>query len=129
MDATQLEERLSRLSREPSFLLVATAFLLFTICSALAGSATWSSSPANGNWNIAPNWSPMTVPNGPADTATFGSSSVTAISLSADTQVNGIVFNSNASAFIITVTPTRTLTLRGARITNNAGRTHTFIPP
>ena len=39
-----------------------------------AGSATWSANPINGNWNTAANWMPNTVPNGPADTATFATS-------------------------------------------------------
>ena len=128
MDATQLEERLSRLSREPSFLLVATAFLLFTICSALAGSATWSSLPANGNWNTAPNWSPMTVPNGPADTATFGSSSVTKVSISANAEVDGMVFNPDAPAFTISAKPTFLFfTISGLGINNLSGVTQNFV--
>src|SRR5690349_5417596 len=122
MRATQLEERLSWPPRQPTFLVIATAVLLFTIGSAFAGSATWSTSPANGNWNSAPNWSPVTVSNGPADTATFGSSSITNVSLSADTEVNGIVFNPGASAYTITARPhalsgfNEVLTIGGAGI-------------
>jgi len=133
MRATQLEERLSRPAREMIFLLIATTVLLFSVSSGFAGSATWSTSPANGNWNIASNWSPMTVPNGPADTATFGSSSVTDISLSADTEVNGIVFNAGASAYTITIRPhvvsdfNQILTIGGAGIINNSGATQNFV--
>src|SRR5207248_11669227 len=87
--------------------LLPALIIIFTVSSAFAGSATWSTSPANGNWNSAHNWSPMTVPIGPADTATFGSSSITAISLSADNdmnvaELNGIVFKPGASAYTIT---------------------------
>ena len=39
----------------------------------------------------------MTVPNGPLDTATFGFSNITNIYISADTEVNGIVFTANAT--------------------------------
>ena len=49
----------------------------------------------------------MTVPDGPADTATFWSSSITDISLSTDNdlnlaELNFIVFNAGASAYTIT---------------------------
>src|SRR5438309_5112036 len=87
------------------------------------GSATWKSSPATGDWNTASNWSPATVPNGASDTATFASSSITNISLSANTEVNGIVFNSGASAFTITTGNGFTLTISGAGIMNNSGLT------
>src|SRR5437763_15672408 len=124
MRATQLEERLARPSREPRFLLVAIAILLFTVSSAFAGSATWSTSPANGNWNSAPNWSPMTVPNGPADTATFGSSSVTKVSISANTEVDGMVFNPDAPAFTISAKHAFLIfTISGLGINNLSGVT------
>ncbi len=47
-----------------------------------AGSATWDLNPASGDWNTAANWSPTTAPNGPSDTATFGFSNTTGVSLS-----------------------------------------------
>src|SRR5437763_3423784 len=125
MRATQLEERLARPSREPRFLLVAIAILLFTVSSAFAGSATWSTSPANGNWNSAPNWSPMTVPDGAADTATFESSSIFNISISADTEANGITFTplAHVTHYFIMANPTRTLAISGTGITNDSGIT------
>ena len=107
--------------------------IIFTISSAFAGSAIWSTSPANGNWNSAPNWTPATVPNGSSDIATFGPSSVRNISLSADTEVNGIVFNPGASAFTITVRPhvvsdfNQILTIGGAGIINNSAVTQNFV--
>jgi autotransporter-associated beta strand protein len=103
-------------------------FLTFS-SSAFAGTGTWLTSPVNGNWNNALNWSPMTVPNGPADIATFGSSSVTNISLSADTEVNGIVFNpfAHLTHYLITAGPTRTLSISGTGITNDSGTTQTFV--
>ena len=36
---------------------------------AQAGSATWDVSPASANWNSPDNWTPVTVPNGPAQQA------------------------------------------------------------
>ena len=50
-----------------------TIILSFTLAiHAYAGSATWNLDPINENWNDAANWMPNTVPNGPADVATFG---------------------------------------------------------
>ena len=47
--------------------------LLPLICLALrsvdAGSATWNLNPTSSDWNAALNWTPNTVPNGPADVA------------------------------------------------------------
>jgi autotransporter-associated beta strand protein len=115
--------------RNPCFLIV-TIFIFFA-GGALAGSGTWLTTPVSGDWNSAPNWSPMTVPNGPADTATFGSSSVTNISLSANTEVNGIVFSPGASAFTINSRPVEPdfqfLTIGGAGIINNSGVTQDFV--
>src|SRR5947208_11745212 len=91
--------------RLPSLFVVVAMLLLLllsTASSTFGDSATWKSSPATGDWNTAANWTPNTVPNGPADTATFAISNRTAVSLSANTEVNGIVFNAGASAFTIT---------------------------
>src|SRR5947199_9161243 len=52
-----------------------------------AGSATWDLNPVSGDWNTATNWTPATVPDGSADTATFAVSNTTAISISANTRV------------------------------------------
>jgi len=48
----------------------------------------WKASPGSGGWNAAGNRTPSAVPNDPTDTATFV------------TELNGIVFNAVASAFI-----------------------------
>jgi autotransporter-associated beta strand protein len=67
------------------------------------------------------------VPNGPADTATFGLSNTTDVSISANTEVNGITFTAAATnPYVITVNPGVTLTLSGTGITNNSGRPQTF---
>jgi autotransporter-associated beta strand protein len=90
-----------------------------------AGSATWSANPINGDWNTAANWIPNTVPNGPSDTATFETSSITDISLSGPIEVEGIVFNPGADAFMINAT--EPLTISGTGITNDSGVIETFV--
>jgi autotransporter-associated beta strand protein len=93
-----------------------------------AGSATWNLSPSSGEWKTATNWTPATVPNGPADTATFGVSNATNPSiLDFDDEVNGIVFNAGASQFVIEVSFDHLLTISGLGITNNSGITQTVI--
>ena len=52
-------------------------FISSFILDSNAGSATWNSSPATGDWNTATNWTPATVPNGPSDPATFALSNRT----------------------------------------------------
>ncbi len=87
-----------------------------------AGSATWKQSPTSSDWNTASNWTPATVPNGPSDIATFGTSSITAITISADVELKQIVFSPGASAY--TIAPAiagSSLTLDAPGITNNSG--------
>src|SRR6266568_1910507 len=117
-------------SRAWALLLIAATILtllLSTASSSFAGSATWLASPPTGNWNHAANWTPATIPNGPSDTATFATSNRTGVSLSANTEVNGIVFNAGGNAFTITAPATFTLTISGVGITNNSGITQNFI--
>jgi len=93
-----------------------------------AGSATWNLNPTSGDWNTAANWTPTTVPNGSADTATFDLSNTTNVSISANTEVNGITFTSAATnPYLITVSDGVTLTLSGTGITNNSGGAQTLV--
>jgi autotransporter-associated beta strand protein len=69
----------------------------------------------------------MNVPNGPNDTATFQTSIQRFVSLSADTEVNGIIFDSGASLFEIVNGTAITLTISGAGVTNSSGITQTFF--
>jgi autotransporter-associated beta strand protein len=92
-----------------------------------AASAQWDSAPASDDWNTALNWTPAAVPNGSSDTATFDLSDITNVSISADTEVDGIVFNSGASAYTITVAPAFTLTISGVGVVNNSGGTQNFV--
>jgi hypothetical protein len=102
--------------------------LIFLIPSAsYAISAQWDLDPISGDWNTAANWTPDAVPNGPADTATFGLSNTTDVFLSANTEVDSITFTAAATnPYVITVNPGVTLTLSGTGITNNSGRPQTF---
>src|SRR5437764_1437214 len=92
-----------------------------------AGSATWTLNPTSGDWNTAANWTPATVPNGPSDTATFGSSSSTEISVSANTEISTINFNAGAAAYTITPEPAVTLTISGLGTSNNSGVMQNFV--
>jgi hypothetical protein len=67
-----------------------------------------------------------TVPNGPSDTATFGVSNTTDVSLSSGAQVSSIVFNAGASPLTITSYPAY-LQITGGGITNNSATTQNFI--
>ena len=101
--------------------------LLLSAQASHAASATWNLNPGSGDWQTATNWTPITVPNGPADTATFALSNTTGVSLSATAAVDGIVFNSGASAFTIAVSPTFILDVNGAGMANNSGITQNFV--
>jgi len=103
--------------------------LMVSMHTSFAGSATWKHNPQSGDWNTETNWRPATVPNGSADTAFFGLSKITRLSISADTEVNGMVFDSSAglNPFTITATPGFTLIISGLGIMNNSGTTQKFV--
>jgi autotransporter-associated beta strand protein len=109
--------------------LPATLLLLLGAQTSRAGSAQWNLNPIRGNfgsdWNTADNWTPMTVPNGPADTATFGLTNIADVIVWASTEVNGISFNAGASAYSITAFDT--LTISGTGIANNSGSRQNFF--
>src|SRR3954454_15280952 len=91
----------------------------------LAGSATWNFDPISSDWNAAANWTPTTVPNDKTDVATFGGSNTNAISLSVQTRIDSIVFDSNASAFTIN-TVTHNLSFFGPGVINNSANKQNF---
>src|SRR5262249_26206085 len=95
---------------------------------ATVDSATWSLNPSSADWNTATNWTPAVVPDSGASIATFASSNVTAVTVSANTDVSGIVFNSGASAFTISVSASTLpqFTISGVGIANNSGITQNF---
>jgi len=94
-----------------------------------ADSATWNLNPTSGDWNTAANWMPNTVPNGPADIATFATSQRRAITPSEPTEVNSIVFSPGGAMFTITSGVGAPLTISGTGIVNNSGVTQSFISP
>src|SRR6266487_3910361 len=101
-------------------------FLLPTVAYAI--SAQWDLDPISGDWNTAANWTPMGVPNGLADTATFGLSHTTDVSISANTEVNSITFTSAATnPYTISASPDITLTISGTGIINNSGIAQNFV--
>jgi autotransporter-associated beta strand protein len=115
-----------RCLRAPAYILAALLlpFLFSAVSTILAGSATWDLNATSGDWNTAANWTPMTVPNGQADIATFGLSNTTNVSISASTEVNEIVFTAAATnPYFIDIRGDDGLTLTGTGITNNSGIT------
>ena len=99
--------------------MMVASILMLSIRVSFAGSATWSQFAGSSDWNHAANWSSATIPNGALDTATFNVSLTIGVSLSANTEVNGIVFG-GGSTFSIIVSPATVLTISGVGITNNS---------
>jgi hypothetical protein len=112
----------------PSILVAIRCCLMFLVPSVTyAISAQWDLDPISGDWNTAADWTPDWVPNQPADIATFGLSNTTDVSISANTEVNGITFTSaSPNPYTITANPGLTLTISGAGIKNNSGTTQSF---
>ncbi len=106
-------------------------FLTFTFAFVLdvnADSATWSTNPISNDWNIAANWTPNTVPNGPDDIATFGLSQQTNVFIDQSfVEVNELIFNPGASPFTINAIEYTQLTISGIGITNNSGIAQNFV--
>jgi autotransporter-associated beta strand protein len=100
---------------------------VISLQTSVADIATWNTNPSSSEWNTAMNWTPPSIPNGPSDIATFDSSNITGVSLSADTEVNGIMFDAGASAFTITASPLFTFVINGVGITNSSGITQNFV--
>lgn len=109
-----------------------TLSLALPVPLALAGSATWKSSPTSGDWLTANNWTPITVPNGASDIATFAVSNQAAIAITAPTynyqfQLSGIQFNAGASAFTISLTNSwAVVEISGSGIVNGSGVVQSF---
>ena len=114
--------------KQPLFRILALVLLASSLLAAPARAlnGTWNLNPANGDWNMPNNWSSMAAPNGPADVATFGLSSFTSLFLSANTEVDSIVFSAGASAYRIAARPRFTLTLSGGGIGNMSELTQNF---
>ena len=100
--------------------LISWGLIFFLAGFARAGSVTWKRNARSGDWNTNTNWTPAHASNGSADTATFDLSNTTGVSISANTEVNGITFTA-PSAPTIFVNPNVTLTISGTGITGNSG--------
>ena len=95
-----------------------------------AGSATWAPNPVSGDWNTSANWVPMNIPNGPAGSATFETSTRTDISIGTLHEIGGMTFNAGASAYVISAEATTDyvyLLVSGIGITNNSGNVQNFV--
>lgn len=110
-----------------SVLLFAAAIgLILRTNPVFAGSATWLANPGSGNWHTASNWTPGGPPNDPADTATFDSSTVSNLLISASTtRIDSIIFKAGGGTpYTISASA---LDFRGSGITNNSGITQKFV--
>ena len=94
-------------------------FFLLGLRVANADSATWDLNPSTTDWNAAANWTPMTVPNGPSEVATFSLTNKGAVDVSAETLVGSIVFTADADAYTVTAQPGAVLTIGGAGLITN----------
>lgn len=98
-----------------------------------AGSAIWNLNPPSNLWYGATNWTPATIPNNIADTATFGVSNTTSIfqapgGLLAD--LGTFAFNPGASAYTINFAANLFVTSTiGAGVVNNSGVLQAFSLP
>jgi len=90
-----------------------------------AGSATWNLNPATNDWNTATNWTPVTVPNATTDTATFGASNTTSVSISDEVDLASLVFAAAAPSYTFD-TGRLTLTFWGDGVRNDSGVQQTF---
>ena len=70
---------------------------------------------------------PATVPNGVSDIATFGSSNLTGLFDSANTEVDSVIFDTGGSAYTISPNIGTALTISGAGVVNDSGVNQTFV--
>jgi outer membrane autotransporter protein len=86
--------------------------------------ATWLPNPGSNQFNTGANWNPATVPDG---TAFFGSSSITAIDVTAATVIGGFSFGGSAPAYTITIAPAGSLTFTGVGIASTFSAVQTLL--
>ena len=110
-----------------SFRIILPVLFLVLVQPARAGSPSWNLNPSNGDWNTAANWTPATVPNSPTDVATFVISNTTDVSLSANVEVDSIIFDPGASLYTLSVGFPANLTLAGAGIVDNSEVEQLFV--
>src|SRR5713101_9348973 len=110
--------------------IVAMAVALLSLAAqrhSFAGSATWRQNPITNDWNTAENWTPNRVPNGPSDIASFATSNVTQVAVSARTEISGLNFRSGANSFTISGEPGIPVIVSGAGISNASDNAQTFV--
>ena len=90
-----------------------------------AQTATWSTTPANGNYGNAANWDGGAVPNNWTATAVFGSSTQNNLVITSGSTyaVDGWTFNASAPNYTFDISNGITLGFWGAGITNNGTST------
>jgi outer membrane autotransporter protein len=104
-------------------LAVCALLLLAAVSRARAQDATWNANPGSPNFNTTANWTPAQVPTG---TATFGASTVTSLTFSANTNVNTMSFAAGAPAYAFTNGNGFTLQFLGSGVLNNSSNRPTF---
>jgi autotransporter-associated beta strand protein len=107
------------------FFVAAALLFLAAQRPSLADSATWSSNPTTGDWNMAANWVPRTVPNSTTDIATFGASDVTDVTnVDVIIMLDSLIFSPGAPQY--TINALDNIELYGAGIVNNSGIMQSF---
>ena len=83
--------------------------------------STWSTNPADGNWDTATNWVPARVPSDINDFAVFATSTITDVT-TGFANPHSITFNPGASAFTLN----GQFVLNDGGVVNNSGVMQTF---
>ena len=109
--------------KTPRLLILSLAIVI----NAHGGSATLESQTHERRLEYAANWTPATVPNGPAETATFDASNIARVSLSDGVEVTDLVFDPGTSAFTFSAKPQFTLTISGSGIMNESSESQDFV--
>jgi autotransporter-associated beta strand protein len=107
--------------------IVPASVIMLAIQASWAGSATWQVTPMDNDWNNPANWTAGGPPNGPSDTATFSLTQGPSVSVSTNTEVNEVIFDSTPYTIEVPYPNGITLTISGAGITNESGVTQTFL--
>jgi autotransporter-associated beta strand protein len=107
--------------------------LAFTFATALLATigraqtlVTWTGATSS-NWNDGTNWSPMNIPSGSADTATFNASSGAANVTTTGGGVGTLIFTSDALASTLTVNVNSSFTVQGGGISNASAFTQSLV--
>lgn len=113
-------------SPRPTRLLASSIAVLcgIVLLPSASNAQTWNAAPATNNWNTATNWTPINVPDAPGETASFGASTITSLTVTAPIDIAGITFNAAAPAY--TITNSTDITILGAGIVNGSAAVKTI---